>query len=316
MKLRTVGAHSRESIENDLSLQSSESSEHAQRALESLKTMAVCFNEVCRGGDEPNLLKCGRCKLATYCGPECQKKDWGRSHKHRCVAPDVARHEVKGSTIAAIQKAINEASPGDVVLIEEGTYNGPQDTLIVDKPLWLWGSSKNRDAVVLKCNLSIRPSGSESDAEGIVVAADFVLHGTTSVSANQYKTITLCGLSLQCPHEVNDDALIINDCKGKCLVLDCEVLGGSDGVFIASDKVHLKRTSVQYAQSRGIFSRKEFVIEDCTVRIAEDTESRAPGGGRRRDDTTTSSRGRGTSLEDRAGDLGEWGCGEPIEEIR
>ena len=34
-------------------------------------------------GDEGKLLTCGRCKIAKYCGKECQKQDWP-SHKQRC----------------------------------------------------------------------------------------------------------------------------------------------------------------------------------------------------------------------------------------
>lgn len=41
--------------------------------------------------------------------------------------------------------------------------------------------------------------------------------------------------------------------------------GGSDGVFIATKNVHLKNTKICNAQNRGIFSRREFTIENCEV---------------------------------------------------
>ena len=62
-----------------------------------------------------------------------------------------------------------------------------------------------------------------------------------------------------------DDVLVINECKGKCLILGCKIYGGSDGVFIATDGAHLKGTLICNACHRGIFSRSYFIIEDCTV---------------------------------------------------
>ena len=38
------------------------------------------------GHGESNLMKCGRCKVALYCGKECQVSDWALHHKKWCKA--------------------------------------------------------------------------------------------------------------------------------------------------------------------------------------------------------------------------------------
>jgi hypothetical protein len=34
----------------------------------------------------PNLLRCGRCKAAWYCGVDHQRAAWKAGHKHECAA--------------------------------------------------------------------------------------------------------------------------------------------------------------------------------------------------------------------------------------
>mmetsp|Transcript_6717 Transcript_6717/g.10924 ORF Transcript_6717/g.10924 Transcript_6717/m.10924 type:complete len:283 (+) Transcript_6717:194-1042(+) len=221
------------------------------------------------GQSASNLLGCSRCKSAKYCSTNCQKKDWV-FHKFKCVAPDVTRHVIQGGGgIDAIQSAIDSASPGDVVVIRKGTYEdtGESNTLFVNKPIYLWGGGEDRSDVVLNCNLGISMGKDESGGSGssAVVVADFVLKGTAKIFENNYKSVTLCNVAIEFSNNATSDALEINGCKGKCLILGCEISGGSDGVHIASEQVHLKRSCIQYAQNRGIFSRRVFVIEDCEV---------------------------------------------------
>jgi len=213
-----------------------------------------------------NLLGCSRCKSARYCSTACQKKDWV-FHKFKCVSPEVTRHEVQGGfSIDAIQSAINAASPGDIVVIKEGSYGEDgESTLFVNKPIHLWGGEENRDNVVLNCNLVIDESDGDHDGSKAVVVAGLFLNGTVTISDNSYKSVTLCNIELKCPNNSPRDALKISGCKGKCLILGCDIYGGSDGVHIASEGVHLKRTCIQYAQHRGIFSRRIFTVEDCEV---------------------------------------------------
>lgn len=215
-----------------------------------------------------NRLKCARCKTAIYCSKGCQKKHWGLCHKIYCAPPDVIRHEVPDLTLASIQETINRASPGDIVILKGGEYyhsDSDQFTLRIDKPLKLWGRQENASVILYRCNLTIFPSGMDSDSEDAVILAEFHLHGECNIQQNMYKGITLYKVNVTIPYHLNEDALIINECKNKCLIQGCEIDGGSDGVFIATDNVHLKNTKISNAQSRGIFSRREFVIENCEV---------------------------------------------------
>mmetsp|Transcript_24572 Transcript_24572/g.38576 ORF Transcript_24572/g.38576 Transcript_24572/m.38576 type:complete len:282 (-) Transcript_24572:149-994(-) len=211
-----------------------------------------------------HLLGCGRCKSAKYCSTDCQKKDWV-FHKFKCVAPEVTRHVIQGGSVEDIQSAIHAASPGDAVVIKKGTYEAMSGPLFVNKPIYLWGGEEDRHDVVLNCQVVIDESGGDHDGSAAVVVADFDLNGTVTISANKYKSVTLCNVAMKCPNGARDDALDINGCKGKCLILGCDIEGGSDGVNISSEGVHLKRSCIQYAQNRGIFSRRVFTIEDCEV---------------------------------------------------
>ena len=130
-------------------------------------TTPSCHWRMCPNGPNgPNrysteqikLQACSRCKTVAYCTKACQKKDWS-FHKHKCQPSDVSRHKVNDFTIKSIQNAIDSASPGDIILLKEGTYEGPSDgfrsELIVNKPIKLWGPKKGRDSVKLNCNLAV-----------------------------------------------------------------------------------------------------------------------------------------------------------------
>ena len=237
------------------------------------KKNAVCSYRSCRSRNTvrivtSKLLTCAQCETTVYCSKECQKKDWGHQHKIYCVPPDVTRHEVPDLSLASIQETINKASPGDVVILKGGEYyhtDSSQFTLRIDKPLKLWGQQERASVMLYRCNLTICPSGMGSDAENSVILAEFYLQGTCDIQKNIYKGITLYNVNVTMPHGLNNDALVINECKNKCLIQGCEIDGGSDGVCIATENVHLKNTKICNAQSRGIFSRRRFTIEHCEV---------------------------------------------------
>jgi len=126
----------------------------------------------------------------------------------------------------------------------------------------LWGKKIHSE---LNCNLEIKSSGEDEDSNDSVVVVDIIINGQVNITSNSYKSITLCEVNVHCPASAQGDALEIGECKGKCLILNCEIYGGSDGVFIASDRVHLKLTEINNVQSRGIFSRRDFILEDCTI---------------------------------------------------
>ena len=194
-------------------------------------------------------------------------------HKHKCVTPDTlrfAQHKVEGYTIEDIQRTIDQASPGDIIILnndesygEKSPEGGPTTSkLVINKPIKLWGKKIHPE---LNCNLEIKSSGEDEDSSNSVVVVDIVINGQVNITSNSYKSITLCEVNVHCHASAQGDALEIGECKGKCLILNCEIFGGSDGVFIASDRVHLKLTEINNAQSRGIFSRRDFILEDCTI---------------------------------------------------
>ena len=211
--------------------------------------------------NEIPLAKCSRCRAVSYCSKACQKKDWGH-HKPKCTALDVPRHDVEDFTIESIQSAIDDASTGDVVLLKEGVYDGSGD-LVVNKPIKLWGAKQ--DSVKLNCNLSIKPSGLGNDSSGDIALVDLTFNGAGNIDENMYKSITLSKVRLQSESDRTDNTLTINECNGKCLILDSEIHGGGDGIEIRSENVHIKLTDIRFCKHRGIFSRRIFTIEDCEV---------------------------------------------------
>lgn len=219
-----------------------------------------------KGDESTNLQTCSRCKDSWYCSRKCQKAHW-EIHKYKCVAPTVPRHVVEEFTISSVQTAIDGAAPGDVVELKEGKCESgdSRSVLTIDKPLYLVGPLRGMDSVKLVCNLVIKASGFANDSEGVVNLADFEVSGTGNLTGNKYKAVNLYNVRISCPKEVRDDAFSTGDLEGKCLLLDCEIYGGSDGVHIGDSGVHLKRTEIRFAQNRGIFSRCPFVIEDSTI---------------------------------------------------
>merc|ERR1712032_745001 len=56
---------------------------------EELRMVAKC---ACGASQPP--VRCGRCKVVFYCGPDCQKKAWP-VHKHECQPPDEVTRRAK-----------------------------------------------------------------------------------------------------------------------------------------------------------------------------------------------------------------------------
>ena len=50
------------------------------------KSCCVCGSGTpASGSSTGKLLKCGACKVALYCGAQCQKQDWKAGHKAACA---------------------------------------------------------------------------------------------------------------------------------------------------------------------------------------------------------------------------------------
>jgi hypothetical protein len=58
--------------------------EMLERRARALKRADLCF--VCK--KEGSILRCSRCSKVTYCGRDCQRKDWKRHKICECVLPD------------------------------------------------------------------------------------------------------------------------------------------------------------------------------------------------------------------------------------
>jgi len=223
----------------------------------------MCQNSQYAAG-QIKLSTCSRCKAISYCTKGCQKKDWSY-HKYVCQPANVPRHEVTDLTIESIQNAIDAASPDDIVLLKEGTYEG-SGPLLINKPIKVWGPRQKMESVKLNCNLTVKPSGLNNDSMGDVVLAYFSVNGVGKMEENMYKSITLKSVKVQCPNEVDDTTLTIDKCNGKVLLLDCEIFGGGDGIRInGTDKVHIKATDIRFCKHRGIFTRYFFTIEDSEI---------------------------------------------------
>ena len=92
-----------------------------------------------------------------------------------------------------------------------------------------------------------------------------VVNASLTVSGKDIKHVVLHQLNVSLPHTSNDDALTLNDMRGRILIDKCVVSGGSDSVFIQGCDVHLRGCHISGAASRGIFANHNFVIEDSVV---------------------------------------------------
>jgi hypothetical protein len=224
---------------------------------------------LCSGRNCPNrglnvsVHSCNRCKKAYYCDKHCQKSDWD-AHKHRCFPSDSLHLTVPNFTVEAIQCAISNAQPGDVIALGTGTYCG-QEALIINKPITLLGAGKSSTKIC--CNgLIIKDNSVTSESRNSVTIADFEILNSSKIENNKYKAVNVCGVRFSCPHEGRSDAVETGKQDNKILLLDCEMIGGCDGLCIGGDGVHLKRTLIQDARCRGIFSgHNSFTIEDSTI---------------------------------------------------
>lgn len=180
---------------------------------------------------------CSRCKQDFYCSRDCQKKSWG-THKHRCISVDTAKQTISELTIDAIRTAIANANPGDVIVLEKGTYEG-SGSLRINKPIILLGAGK--DSTKLCCDgLSIqREDATENQQSESITVADLEVTNSSNIENNNYTAVNLCGIRFSCPIGTRDDAISTGRQDGEILFLECEINGGSDGLCIFGKGVHL-----------------------------------------------------------------------------
>lgn len=58
--------------------------------------------------NQEHLKLCARCRIARYCGPDCQKAVW-KKHKHRCVDPSAR----VSASVVALEQPVNPALPSN-----------------------------------------------------------------------------------------------------------------------------------------------------------------------------------------------------------
>jgi hypothetical protein len=212
----------------------------------------------CSNKDGKSLMKCARCGKAKYCQRSCQKLHW-KMHKYTCVPATSPIHRIGAdSCIQTVQAIIDQAGEGDAIELKEGTYGAPGEKLVITKALTITGAGMEK--VSLRCLLRVEGGG------GKLVISNLKIDGRVDVQNNSYEIITFLSVEVACPpQQATEDAFFIGPGVGKFLLLCCEIVGGSDGLFIDSGKVHIKDTDIQMARSRGIFANKSFVIEDSAV---------------------------------------------------
>jgi hypothetical protein len=182
-----------------------------------------------------------------------------KSHKYTCVPATSPTHRIGAdSCIQTVQAIIDQAGAGDAIEFKEGIYGAPGDTLVITKALTIIGAGMGK--VSLRCLLRVQGGG------GKLVISGLKIDGRVDVQENSYESITFLSVEVACPpQQAGEDAFSIGPGVGKFLLLCCEIVGGSDGLFIQSGKVHIQNTDIQMARNRGIFANNSFVIEDSEV---------------------------------------------------
>ena len=207
--------------------------------------------------DVKSLMTCSRCEQAKYCQRSCQKLHW-KTHKYTCVPATSSIHRIGAdNSIQTVQAIIDQAGEGDAIEIKEGTYGAPGETLVINKALTITGAGMGR--VTLRCLLQVQGGG------GKLVISGLKIDGRVDVQENTYESITFLSVEVACPPQATEDAFSIGPGGGKFLLLCCEIVGGSDGLHINSEKVHIHETDIQMAHNRGIFANQSFVIEESAV---------------------------------------------------
>ena len=172
----------------------------------------------------------------------------------------------------AIQQLVDSAEEGSRVALPAGRF--------VSSPS---SGSPAAQGLVIKSGIRMVGKGELTVLQGIPVSVDAgargsllelsnfcVMEAPVEVSGAAISRVRLSRLKISMKSG-NSDCLILKEiCKDpkaqqEILVKMCEIDGGADGVFIATSGVHLKDCEIRFAQSRGIFAKDFFVIEDCEV---------------------------------------------------
>ena len=169
-------------------------------------------------------------------------------------------------TVEAIQSAMDRVSDGAVIVLEKGTYEGSKP-LLINKCLTLLGAGKeltklNCEGLILK---RTKPEVADDRHSSITVADLEVTNSSKIENCDNKSAVNVCNVRFSCPIGNRNDAVEAVTNEGSISFIDCDIIGGSDGLGIYGNGVHLTRTTIRHAQHRGIFSRYDFVIENSTI---------------------------------------------------
>ena len=112
------------------------------------------------------MLRCSRCKRATYCSTHCQRTHWRDGHKRACIAP--ARDAPPAANEAP---APNAAEPKGAAT---GAATAPRGTKRLSRPRRAPARRRRRRALVVESELD---ESDESDASDLEAEADVVARG-------------------------------------------------------------------------------------------------------------------------------------------
>lgn len=242
-----------------------------------------CVYASCPNKDDGNkkLQLCSICRSQAYCSKECQKKVWVEGHKYCCAKPDVPRHSVNGNSIEDVQSTINQAQPGDIVVLHEGAYEwkgrGDKDKklLQISKPVQIWGPTGGMDSVTLNCNLTI---DDEVSRKGSITLANLSVNGSVKVESNCFESITFSAVRMEQSNPDKDGVMVHMMNYGTCLFFRCELIGGDEALYIDgiddlghskednANKVHIKRSTIRNGAKRGICADDKFILEKSIIR--------------------------------------------------
>ena len=176
-----------------------------------IKTCASssCPNKASTLVNGETLKACAICRDVAYCSKECQKNSWIKEgHKYSCAKHDIPRHHVdsSNSSIEDVQAAIDNANPGDIIILKEGSYHwkknssGGDAVLTISKPVRMWGPATamggGESSVTLHCNLTIDDEELSPSNKGSVTVANLTVMGSIKVQSNSYESITFSGVRM------------------------------------------------------------------------------------------------------------------------
>ena len=118
----------------------------ATTSTKALRPLWQCENPLCdEGFPAAKLRACQRCQRVVYCGRECQKYHWKRSHKKECAALTAEREESDGGAALGpplyLQRAMHQLLHAQLdeaqkqTLLDALEASGKVDMAAVDKAL-------------------------------------------------------------------------------------------------------------------------------------------------------------------------------------